>query len=58
MVVDGPQCEVLAALPTLGALVIVDDELRCERAAGARVRFIGRPFTAGAQCDEIDRMML
>lgn len=54
LIVDAPQSGVLVALPRVRALVIVDDEPHREQLAGARVRFLARPFTADQLVAEVD----
>ena len=53
LIVDAPQSDVLVALPRARARVIVDDEPRREQLAGARVRFLARPFTADQLVAEV-----
>ena len=53
LIVDAPQSDVLVALPRVRALVIVDDEPRRKQFAGARVRFLARPFTAARLVAEV-----
>ena len=54
LIVDAPQSDLLVALPRVRALLIVDDEPRREQLAGARVRFLARPFTADQLVAEVD----
>ena len=57
MVVDAPESEVLVALPHVRAVVIVDDVPRRDRPTGSRVRFLCRPFSAGALEAELTHLL-
>ena len=53
LIVDAAQSDVLVALTRVRAVVLVDDEPRREQLAGARVRFVSRPFTANQLVAEV-----
>jgi hypothetical protein len=46
LVVDEPECDVVATLSQLRAIVIVDDVPHRGPASGTRLRLLARPFTA------------
>jgi hypothetical protein len=57
LVVDEPERDVLAALPHLGAILLVDEVPRGTSGAGPRVRLLARPFSAGALVAEVSRLI-
>lgn len=57
LVVDEPESEVLAALPQLPAIVIVDDVPRGAQASGIHVRLLARPFTAEGLLAEVGQLL-
>ena len=56
LVVDEPERDVLAALPHLGAILLVDEVPRGESGVGPRVRLLARPFSAEALVSEVARL--
>jgi hypothetical protein len=56
IVVDEPERDVLAALPHLGAILLVDEVPRGASGAGPRVRLLARPFSADALMSEVARL--
>jgi hypothetical protein len=57
LVVDEPESEVLAALPGLRAIVLVDDVPHRAAALGARHRLLARPFTAERLLAEVSQLL-
>jgi hypothetical protein len=57
LVVDAPERDVVAALSSLRAIVIVDDVLHDAFTSGTRLRLLARPFTAEALIAEVDRIL-
>jgi hypothetical protein len=57
LVVDEPESEVLAALPQLRAIVIVDDVPHGAPASGPRRRLLARPFTAEGLLAEVSQLL-
>lgn len=57
LVVDEPERDVLAALPHLAAILLVDEVPRGASGASSRVRLLARPFSADALVAEVARLM-
>jgi hypothetical protein len=57
LVVDERESEVLAALPQLWAIVIVDDVPHGAPASGTRRRLLARPFTAEELLAEVSQLL-
>lgn len=58
LVVDEPERDVVRALSSLPAIVIVDDVPHDSLASGTRLRLLARPFTAERLKTEVDRLLL
>jgi hypothetical protein len=57
LIVDEPESEVLAALPELRAIVIVDDVPDSAAGSATRCRLLARPFTAERLLAEISQLL-
>jgi len=57
LVVDEPDSDVLAALPELRAIVIVDDVPQGAPESGTRRRLLSRPFTAEGLLAEVNQVL-
>jgi DNA-binding NtrC family response regulator len=57
LIVDEPEGDVVAALANLRAIVIVDDVPHDAAAAGRRIRFLARPFTAERLLAEVGELL-
>ena len=57
LIVDEPEREVLAALPELRAIMLVDDVPHGLAASRGRIRLLARPFTAGGLMEEVSQLL-
>jgi len=57
LVVDEPERDVVAALSSLPAIVIVDDVPHDSLAPGSRLRLLARPFSAEGLITQVDRIL-
>jgi hypothetical protein len=57
LVVDEPDRDVLAALPELRAILIVDDVPHGASGSGPRRRLLARPFTADGLLAEVSQLL-
>jgi hypothetical protein len=57
LVVDDPERDVLATLPELRAIVIVDDVPHGAPDVGSHLRLLARPFSADGLVAEVSRLL-